>query len=58
MTEPLLTDLGYLADTQAAQMILDGTYQPPPGTDYYATLLINELRMPDAIYSERPYASD
>ena len=52
MTEPLLTDLGYLADTPEAQMILDGTYQAPPGTDYYTTLLLNELRMPDSIRND------
>ena len=49
MTEPLVTDLGYLADTEAAQRILDGTYDIPPGLDPYAALLIHELRMPASI---------
>jgi hypothetical protein len=49
MTEPLLSDLGMLADTEQAQKILEGTYECPPGTDKYAALLINELRMPDNV---------
>ena len=36
MISPLLDDLGYLADTPAAQDIFDGRYHPPPGTDPYA----------------------
>ena len=35
MSEPLLSDLGYLADTLAAEEILQGTYVCPPGTDEY-----------------------
>jgi hypothetical protein len=35
MSEPLLLDLGYLADTSAAEEILQGTYVCPPGTDKY-----------------------
>jgi hypothetical protein len=35
MTEPLLSDLGYLADTDAAAQILDGTYICPQGTNAY-----------------------
>ena len=35
MSEPLLSDLGYLADTSAAEEILQGTYVCPPGTDEY-----------------------
>ena len=49
MTSPLLTDLGYLADTPEAQAILQGTYTPPPETDQYAALFLKELRMPDNI---------
>jgi len=33
MTEPLLSELGYLVDTEAAQRILDGTYVCPPGVN-------------------------
>jgi hypothetical protein len=46
MTEPLLSELGLFADTEQAQQILDGTYECPLGTDKYAALLIQELRMP------------
>jgi hypothetical protein len=35
MMEPLLSDLGYLADTEASAQILDGTYICPPGTNDY-----------------------
>jgi hypothetical protein len=35
MSEPLLSDLGYLANTSAAEEILQGTYVCPPGTDEY-----------------------
>jgi hypothetical protein len=35
MQEPLLSDLGYLADTPAAEQILNGTYVCPPGTDNF-----------------------
>jgi hypothetical protein len=43
MTQPLQQDLGYLASTPQAQQILDGTYEPPPGTDPYAVKLLQEL---------------
>ena len=33
MQAPLLSDLGYLANTEAAERILNGTYVCPPGTD-------------------------
>ncbi len=54
MTEPLLSDLGYLADTEAAQRILDGTYEIPADLDPYAALLIQELRMSDSIRNSPP----
>ena len=49
MIEPLISDLGYLADTDAAERILAGTYDIPADLDPYAALLIRELRMPDSI---------
>lgn len=49
MIEPLLSDLGYLADTPEAESILNGTYQPPAGVDYYAKLFLRELRMPENV---------
>jgi hypothetical protein len=49
MTVPLIHDLGYLADTNAADSILAGTYQIPVGVDTYTAKLIAELRMPEVI---------
>jgi hypothetical protein len=49
MQEPLLSLIGYLANTQAAEDILQGTFETPPETDKYTKLLIAELRMPDNI---------
>jgi hypothetical protein len=49
MTEPLVMDLGYLADTEAAQRILDGTYDIPADLDTDALKLIHKLRMPESI---------
>ena len=44
MTEPLLSDLGYLADTPAAEEILQGTYVCPPGTDEYTKDFLHFLQ--------------
>jgi hypothetical protein len=44
MVEPLISDLGYLGDTTAAEEILAGTYKIPSGIDQYTVKLINELR--------------
>jgi hypothetical protein len=46
MTEPLLSDLGYLADTEAAAQILEGTYICPPGTDNYTRDFLRILQRP------------
>ena len=52
MVEPLVSDLGYLADTDDAQRILDGTYVIPPDLDPYAAKLLHELRMPESIRTQ------
>ena len=36
MMSPLLEELGYLADTEAAEEILAGTFEVPEGTCKYA----------------------
>ena len=46
MQPPLLDDFGYLADTIAADQVLQGCYQAPDGTDYYASLLLDQLYTP------------
>ncbi len=43
MTEPLVSELGYLADTEAAERILEGNYAIPNDLDPYAAMLIQEL---------------
>jgi hypothetical protein len=49
MTEPLLSDLGYLADTEAAAQILDSTYICPPGTDDYTRDFLRILQWPQNV---------
>jgi hypothetical protein len=46
MTELLLSDLGYLADTEAAAQILEGTYICLPGTDNYTRDFLRILQHP------------
>jgi hypothetical protein len=52
MMEPLLSDLGYLADTEAAAQILDGTYICPPGTDDYTRDFLRILQQPQNVEAE------
>ena len=54
MMSPLLSDLGYLADTPAAQEIIDGRYHPPLGTDSYACEFIEVLAMSESIRAKGP----
>jgi hypothetical protein len=49
MTEPLLSELGFLGDGPAIDDILAGTYIPPDGTDYYAALLLQKMKILEAI---------
>ena len=48
---PLLfvNDFGYLANTPAALTVIDGTYEPPAGTDPYMVELLSCLKMPAKI---------
>jgi hypothetical protein len=48
MTYPLLADFRYLANTDATEQVLQGTYQAPPGTNPYAALLLNPLQKIDS----------
>jgi hypothetical protein len=47
MMEPLVTDLGYLANTAAAQH-LDSTYLILANLDLYSAMLVHELWMPES----------
>jgi hypothetical protein len=49
MSAPLLEDFGYKATNQNAEKVLNGTYQPPPGSDQYAVKLFPHLKRPDII---------
>jgi hypothetical protein len=49
MPEPLLSELGYCGDGSQVSNILDGTYEPSPGTDHYAGLLLQQMVMPASI---------
>jgi hypothetical protein len=52
MTEPLLSDLGYLADTEAAEQILNGTYICLPGTNEYMRDLLQIIECPHNIVAD------
>jgi hypothetical protein len=56
MTKPLVSELGYLADTSAAERILESNYAIPANLDPYAAMLIKELRMPGSIRNH-PFVS-
>ena len=45
MNEPLLSDLGFLSDTNAAKCILNGTYICPEGVDAYTKNFIASLQI-------------
>ena len=52
MQPPMQELIGFLADTQAADQILEGKFQPPEGTDIYTQKMIKELKMPDSIRNQ------
>jgi len=45
MTEPLQSKLGFLADTNAACQILNGTYVCPPGVEECTKEFLQSLRI-------------
>jgi hypothetical protein len=47
MQLPLVEELGCLADTDFAEQVLDGTYEPSQVVDKYARELLHELRIPE-----------
>ena len=49
MQPPLSDDLGFLADTTAADQILQGMYDIPATVDKYSRKMIHELKMPSTI---------
>jgi hypothetical protein len=49
LQEPLLSELGYTADTDVASAILDGAYEPVDGIDHYARLVLDHIETPRPI---------
>ena len=52
--EPMRSALGLLADTEIAQDILNGTWEPPDEVDVYTKLLLKEMKVPDALREAPP----
>ena len=57
MQPPLVNDLGYLAETEKAEQVLEGTYEIPHGVDKYARELIHELRRPEIVRKKGPIST-
>ena len=49
MQPPMLDLLGFLANTNMADQILQGTFQPPENVDLYTKKMLQELPMPEKI---------
>jgi hypothetical protein len=49
MLSPLVEDLGYLAETEMADQVLAGCYEPIQEVDRYARELLQELRLPEIV---------
>ena len=48
MTQPLLSDFGYLGiHTEAAQQVMDGEYECPPGSTPFARQVLQQFAMSD-----------
>lgn len=52
LQEPLISELGILGDTEAAERILKGTYVCPPGTDEYTRKFISALQATNLVPEE------
>jgi hypothetical protein len=49
LIQPLFADFGLTGDTPAAEEVLNGTYNPPPGTDIYARKFLQACRRPPEV---------
>ena len=49
MMSLLVEDFGYLGIGENTQAVLAGTYIPPPGTNKYAAMLLEQLKIPDHV---------
>jgi hypothetical protein len=52
MQKPLVSELGYLANTNAATQILQGTYTCPPGVDRYTQQFLASLQATSPVTEE------
>ena len=52
LSSSLLEDIGYLAEKEGADQILQGNYIPPEDTDPYTRALIKELALPEGVELE------
>ena len=52
MKSPLAEEFGYLGIGENARAVLEGTYSPPSGTNKYATMLLEQLKIPNCIQSD------
>jgi hypothetical protein len=50
MIYPTIDELGFLGDTEQVEQILQGSYDPPEGTDRYMQEILKEMCMPSAIW--------
>jgi hypothetical protein len=49
MKSPLVEEFGYLGIREKARAVLDGMYVPPQGTNKYAAMLLEQLKIPECI---------
>ena len=48
-------DFWYLADTSADLAVIEGTYEPPAGTDPYLVELLSCMEMPPSLQAATPF---
>jgi hypothetical protein len=49
MKSPLVEEFGYLGIGENARAVLAGTYVPPQGTNEFAVMLLEQLKIPDSL---------
>jgi hypothetical protein len=54
MSPPFTTDFGYLADTPAADAVLEGSYAKPTGLDPYLSELLDTMAIPASLQELNP----
>jgi hypothetical protein len=52
MKSPLVDEFGYLGVGENAQSVLAGTYNPSPGINKYAAMLLAQLKIPEGIRND------